>query len=53
MAEITTELVKRGCINAIREGKLSILTDLGMKQILLAQCYNLQNICLHQFNIHI
>ena len=26
---------------------LSIFTDLGMKQILLVQCYNLQKICLH------
>jgi hypothetical protein len=32
---------------------LSIFTDLGMKQILLAQCYNLQNICLHQFRIYV
>jgi hypothetical protein len=32
---------------------LSNFTDLGMKQILLAQCYNLKNICLHQFKIHI
>ncbi len=32
---------------------LSIFTDLGMKQILLAQCYNLQNKCLQQFRIHI
>ncbi len=32
---------------------LVIVTDLGGKQILLAQCSNLQNICLHQFRIHI
>jgi hypothetical protein len=38
----------------LQRGKvLSIFTDLGMKQILLAQCYNLQNICLRHFKIHI
>ncbi len=32
---------------------LSIFTDLKMQQVHLAQCYNLQKICLHQFKIHI
>ncbi len=32
---------------------LSIFTDLGMTQILLDQCYNLQNIFLHQVNSHL
>ncbi len=48
MAEITAEQVKCGCINAVRERKCyPFFTDLGIKQILLTQCKNLQ--CLHQF----
>ncbi len=38
MTEITAEEVKCSC--------------LGVKQILLAQFYNLQKICLHQFKTH-
>ncbi len=54
MAEITAKYVKCGFINAIKEGKCyPFFTDLEMKQILLAECYNLQNICLHQFRIYI
>jgi hypothetical protein len=37
----------------LKQRNINSYTDLGMKQILLAQCYNLQNICLHQFRIHI
>ncbi len=56
MTEITAEevkIVKCSCINAIRERESASQTGLGVKQILLAQCYNLQKICLHQFKTHI
>jgi hypothetical protein len=32
---------------------LSIFTDLGMKQILFSQCYNIQKMCLRLFKIYI